>query len=226
MNNGAVNLKRRAHPFEVKALDEATGEFSGYGSVFGVKDTYGDVVIKGAFAKSLDAWQEKGALPAMLWQHRSAEPIGVWTKMAEDDHGLLVEGRILLAAGDLERRAYEHLKAKSIRGLSIGYSIPAGGIEYDKGTDSYLLKQVDLWETSLVTFPANPEAEVDSVKVALDGGPRDVERFLREAGLSRSQAKGLMSRGYDGLRDLREAEDEGLKAAVSNALSSLRALRG
>jgi HK97 family phage prohead protease len=202
--------KRLARPFQIKSVSEK-GEFSGYGSVFDVVDSYGDVVIKGAFANSLDAWKAKGKWPAMLWQHRSAEPIGVWTNMKEDDHGLLVEGRILLEAGATEKRAYEHLKAGSISGLSIGYAIPPGGLEYDKITDTFRLKQIDLWEVSPVTFPANPEAQVETVKAALET-PRDFERFLREAGLSRSQAKGLIARGYEGLRDLREAEDEGLEA--------------
>lgn len=210
-----MKTKRLSRPFEIKSVS-AEGEFSGYGSVFGVKDSYGDVVIKGAFAKSLDEWKGKGALPAMLWQHRASEPIGVWTKMQEDDHGLYVEGRILLSAGDLEKRAYEHLKAKSIRGLSIGYSIAPGGYEFDKASDSYWLKQIDLWETSLVTFPANPEAEVEAVKSAIEDGPKEVERILREAGFSRSQAKGLMARGFDGLRDdLRDADADGVKALDS-----------
>lgn len=220
-----MKLKRLNRPFEVKSVSDE-GEFSGYGSVFGVKDAYGDVVIKGAFAKSLDQWKDQGALPAMLWQHDSREPIGVWSKMTEDDHGLLVEGRILLEAGEVERRAHAHLKAKSVRGLSIGYSVPLGGMEYDKENDAFLLKQIDLWEVSPVTFAANPEAQVETVKQALEAGPKEFERFLREAGLSRSQAKGLMARGYEGLRGLREADDEGPEAALVEVLSSLRALRG
>lgn len=219
-----MKTKRIARPFEIKSISEE-GEFSGYGSVFGVKDSYGDIVIKGAFAKNLEEWKAKGKLPKMLWQHRASEPIGVWTKMQEDDHGLYVEGRILLSAGDLEKRAHAHLKAGSVDAMSIGYSIAPGGYEYDKGTDAFWLKQIDLWEVSLVTFPANPDAEVESVKAAIEGGPKEFERFLRDAGLSRSQAKGLMARGYEELRELRDADDEGRKAA-EQALSNLRALRG
>lgn len=215
-------------PFEIKAVSEK-GEFSGYGSVFGVEDSYGDVVIKGAFARSLEDWKAKGALPAMLWQHDTREPIGVWASMEEDDKGLAVEGRILLDAGELERRAHAHLKAGSIRGLSIGFSIPLGGLEYDKTNDVYLLKQIDLWEVSPVTFPANPEAQVDMVKAAIEGGPREVERLLRDAGFSRKQAKGLMSCGYDGLRALRDADDVGardLAKAIEDATAALRVTRG
>jgi uncharacterized protein len=220
-------LRRKSiRPFKVKEVKES-GEFSGYGSVFGVKDAYGDIVIKGAFANSLADWQGKGKLPKMLWQHRTDEPLGPYSVMKEDDHGLYLEGKILVDAGPTERRAYEHLKAGTIDSLSIGYSIPAGGIEYDKDQDAYLLKQIKLWEVSLVTFPANPEAMIDTVKSVIDNGPKEFERFLREAGLSRSQAKGLMARGFDGLRELREAgEDDQTTEAVKSLQRMLKALKG
>ena len=202
----SMTYRRTTRPFKVKEITD-TGEFSGYGSVFGVKDSYGDIVIKGAFAKSLKEWEEDGKLPKMLWQHDIKEPIGVYSEMREDDHGLFVRGQILVDAGPLEKRAYTHLKAGSIDKMSIGYTLGHGGVEYSEEDDAYLLKQINLWEVSLVTFAANDEANVNEVKALLAKGPKEFERFLREAGLSRSQAKGLMSRGYDGLRDLREAED-------------------
>ena len=219
-------LKKLVRPFEIKSL-EKDGTFTGYGSVIDVKDYYGDIVIKGAFAKSLDEWKAKGALPPMLWQHDAAEPIGTYSKMQEDDHGLMVEGRILLEAGPVEQRAYQHVKAGSVRGLSIGYSIAPGGLEYDKAQDAYLLKQLNLWEVSPVTFPANDQAEIGTVKSAIDGGPKEFERFLRDAGLSRSQAKGLMARGFDSLRELRDADDEdGIKDAVNTMQKTLDTMRG
>lgn len=221
--------KRLARPFALKDIGESDGTFSGYGSVFDNVDAYGDVVAKGAFAKSLAAWKAKGKLPAMLWQHDAHEPIGVWTKMAEDDHGLYVEGRILIEAGETERRVLAHMKAGSISGLSIGFDQPDGGYSYDSQKGTFLLTEIDLWEVSPVTFPANEMAQVDAVKAALGLGPKHVERLLREAGFSRSQAKGLLARGYEGLSDLREAEDDGLaevKAAqVDKALKAIRALR-
>lgn len=215
--------RRSTHEFQVKEITEA-GEFSGYGSVFNVKDSYGDIVIKGAFAKSLEDWKAKGKMPKMLWQHDSREPIGVWTSMKEDDKGLYVEGRILRDAGDLEKRAYAHLKAGSVDSLSIGYSLSPEGVEYNQEEDAYLLKQINLWEVSPVTFPANPDALIDTVKSAITNGPKEFERFLRDAGLSRSQAKGLMAFGYDGLREADDGQkqDESLEKLLNN----LRALRG
>ncbi len=220
-----VPHRRSTRPFELKSIDDKGG-FEGYGSVFDVKDSSSDIVVKGAFAKTLAAWEAKAKLPKMLWQHDPMQPIGVWTKMFEDAYGLFVAGNILVDAGDLEKRAYAHLKAGSIDSLSIGYMVPSGGATYDKSRDAYMLTEIDLWEISPVTFPANPESTVDSVKSILEGGPKEFERFLRDAGMSRSQAKGLMARGYEGVRDLRDADDEGLKSAVSAALSTLRAMRG
>jgi uncharacterized protein len=220
-----TEVRRKAVvPFERTKEVSGTGTFSGYGSVFNVKDAYGDIVIPGAFAKSLADWKKKGKMPKMLWQHDTHEPIGPWTKMEEDETGLAVEGQILVDAGPLEKRAYAHLKAGTIDSLSIGYSIAPKGYEYDQEQDAFLLKQINLWEVSLVTFPANPDALIDSVKSVLDN-PREFERFLRDAGLSRSQAKGLMSRGYDGLRDLREAEDGDLKEVMKSLQKSIDTMR-
>lgn len=218
--------KKFACTFKVKEISES-GTFSGYGSVFNVKDSYKDMVIKGAFANTLANYAAKGKMPKLLWQHDTREPIGVYTKMEEDNHGLYVEGKILVDAGPLEKRAHAHLMAGSVDSLSIGYTIPKGGYEYSKDFDAYLIKQVDLWEVSLVTFPANADALVDSVKAALDGGPKEFERFLRDAGLSRQQAKGLMSRGFEGLRDLRDADEEDPSLdAVKSLVDSMRAMRG
>jgi HK97 family phage prohead protease len=213
-----LHLKRRDVQFEVKSLDDKTGEFSGYGSVFGVIDTYRDVVQPGAFKASLERWSAKSKLPSMLWQHQMAEPIGVWTKMQEDDKGLYAEGRILLDAGEMEKRAYAHLKAGSVSGLSIGYYLPAGGGEYDPKADVYKLKEIDLIELSVVTAPANEEAQVDAVKAALES-PREFERLLRDAGFSRTQAKALMSGGYKALTSQRDADDDERAAGLAKAIA-------
>jgi hypothetical protein len=145
--------------------------------------------------------------------------------------GPVVEGRLLVKDDPLAARAYAHLKAGSVTGLSIGYRIPKGGAEWDPKSETYRLKQLDLYEVSLVTFPANDEAQVESVKAALAAGPKEFERFLRDAGLSRSQAKALMSGGYKAL-DLRDAdaEDEqsknGSDVLFESTQKLLQALKG
>ena len=100
-----LNKKRLDLPFEIKSISDS-GEFTGYGSVFGVKDSYSDIVIKGAFTNSLNQWKLKGRLPALLWQHKMDEPIGYYTKMVEDDNGLYLEGQLLIDEDPLAKRAH------------------------------------------------------------------------------------------------------------------------
>lgn len=210
-------LKKRLDTvFKVKEVSE-TGEFSGYGSVFGVKDSYSDIVIKGAFEKSLLRWKDQGNLPALLWQHKMDEPIGIYTKMEEDENGLYVEGRLLIEDDPLAKRAHSHLKAGSISGLSIGYALQ--DYEMNDQKDAFILKEIDLWEVSLVTFPANDQARVETVKSSLLSGeipsPRDFEKALRDVmGLSQNQAKRLMSEGFKGLRDVDAKETDSFEQLI------------
>ncbi len=203
-------------PLTLKSVSD-TGEFDGYGSVFGIKDSYADIVMPGAFQKSLAAWQEKGRLPALLWQHNMAEPIGLYTEMREDATGLYVKGRLLIEDDPLAKRAHAHMKAGSLSGLSIGYLL--NDYEYDKDKSAFLLKEIDLWEVSLVTFPANDEARIADVKSLLERGetppPSKVERALREVGFSGSQAKAFMAKGYSAISPREAGADEALKSLKS-----------
>ena len=177
--------------FELKAYhddedDEAKGMFSGYASIFGNKDLGNDVVVKGAFQKSIRA---KGARKIkMLFQHDTKEPIGVYTKVREDAQGLYVEGKLAMQT-QKGREVYELMKMGAIDGLSVGYRVDAKGYSYDDRGKKRYLKQVDLMEISAVTFPMNPRARVNAVK-AEERTVRDWEAFLRdEGGLSRSESK-------------------------------------
>lgn len=214
-----LNKKRLDIPFEIKSVSD-TGAFTGYGSVFGVKDSYSDIVIKGAFANSLNKWKEKGRLPALLWQHKMDEPIGYYTKMVEDDNGLYLEGQLLINDDPLAKRAHAHMKAKSLSGLSIGYIL--NDYDYDKEKSAFILKDIDLWEVSVVTFPANDEARIDNVKSIFESGdippPKEIERVLRDVGLSRTQAKAFMSEGYSSLKQRDASNSE------ANALNILKSI--
>lgn len=203
-------------PLSIKSVSD-TGEFEGYGSVFGVKDSYSDIVVPGAFLKSLNNWSSKGRLPAMLWQHNMDEPIGVYTEMREDETGLYIKGRLLIDDDPLAKRAHAHMKAGSLSGLSIGYIL--NDWEYDRDKGGWLLKEIDLWEVSLVTFPANDEARISEVKSLLERGetppPSKVERALREVGFSGSQAKAFMAKGYSAITPREAAADEALQSLKS-----------
>ena len=101
------------------------GTIEGYGSVFNVVDDWGDIIVPGAFAATLAAHKAAGTMPAMLWQHRDAEPIGVWTDMVEDSRGLRVKGRLVLEA-PRGKEAHALLKAGALNGLSSASSAASG----------------------------------------------------------------------------------------------------
>ncbi|MEM6421236.1 MAG: HK97 family phage prohead protease [Pseudomonadota bacterium] len=130
------------------------GVVRGYASRFATTDRGGDVVAPGAFARSLARLDAAGGHVRFLWQHDPAQPIGIWTHVAEDAVGLRVEGR-LLADVQAGAEAAALLAAGAIDGLSIGYRAiraeprPGGGRR---------LLEIELWEVSLVTFPMLPTA--------------------------------------------------------------------
>ena len=112
--------------FKLDAADDGT--FEGYGSVWGVLDSHGDVVERGAFSDSLKDWARKGRLPAMMLQHglgpltQDQLPIGVYTGMTEDSHGLRVRGKLALGM-QVANDVYTLMKMSppALTGLSIGY---------------------------------------------------------------------------------------------------------
>ncbi len=143
----------------------------GYASLFGQADQGGDIVEKGAYAASIKALSEAGRKVKMLWQHDPAQPIGVWEEVREDKRGLWVRGR-LLESTQKGREAIALIGAGAIDGLSIGYRAVKAG-RNDKG--QRLLKELELWEVSLVTFPMLPSA-----RVAAKGDEPGTEATLRE----------------------------------------------
>jgi uncharacterized protein len=205
-------MQYKSIPLTLKSEPGEDGVFEGYASVFGVVDLGMDVVEKGAFTKSLGKRKAK-----MLWQHDTTQPIGAWEDIHEDDHGLFVRGRILpeVAKG---KEALALLKAGAIDSMSIGYrTIEA--TEEGNGRVRKLL-EVDLFEISLVTFPMLPDAKVTDVKsIATE---RDFERFLRDAGYSRSEATAITLHGFKALQRQRDAGDE--KAATEGLASLVQKL--
>jgi HK97 family phage prohead protease len=187
--------------------------FEGYASVFGVVDSYRDVVEPGAFVESLARQKREGGWPLMLWAHDVREPIGLWEDLAEDAKGLWGKGRLLEGVQKADE-AYIRLKAGAVRGLSIGYAELEA--EPDKERNVRRLKKLDLFEVSIVAFPANRRAHVDEVRAdpaaeelgrklldlgrrIRDGEPpaiREFEGLLREATVPKSMAVAIASRGY------------------------------
>lgn len=166
------------------------GVFEGYASKFDDQDQGGDTVLKGAFRASLK--QRKPKQVKMLWQHDPSYPIGIWEDVKEDATGLYVKGRLLTSV-QKAKETYELMKAGVLDGLSIGYRTIKS--IRDERTGFRQLKEVDLWEISVVTFPMLRSATVTSIKG--DWGKRDVERVLRDAGMPNAMTVKLIAGGWD-----------------------------
>lgn len=200
---------------ELRAVEDSPGTFDGYGSVFGVTDSYGDVVAKGAFKKTLRQWKaERGKFPPMLLQHGGGGffggaaddlvPVGVWDEMREDDTGLYVKGRLLALDTDRGKSIYAAMREGALDGLSIGFVTREAAYGKEPDEPQRTIKAVDLWEVSVVTFPANGDARVNEVR-GIDLTEREFEEWLtRAGGFSRAQAKAIVAKGFRRLT--REAE--------------------
>lgn len=220
-------MKTKDFALQVKDLSE-DGTFTGYGSVNGNVDSYGERVMPGAFARSLAKHKREGTNVLMLWQHNPNEPIGIWEDLAEDAKGLWGKGRLIMEV-QKAREVHALMKANAIGGLSIGYleikATPDGNVRN--------LEELDLREISPVSFPANRRARIEAVKSERmeefarrlrDGDPMPIKEFediLREAGVPKSMATQIASVGY---AKAALGEPEGEKA--DDATAFLTALRG
>ena len=219
------------HKRVVMIIDEITedGTIRGYASIFGNVDKGGDIVAPGAFKKSIKA--RKGKVLPMLWNHDPGHPIGKWTVIEEDERGLKIEGRITPGVSK-GAEVLAMVRDGVIDGMSIGYATIKA--DYDEVTGVRTLKEVELWEVSLVTFPMNTEATVQGVKAlsiddARDITERDWEDILtgkRDAiRLSRSTAQALMKGGLPAIRATRDAGEDAvhrMAKAIMNELESMK----
>lgn len=209
---------RTAPPLSIKLAGEPTSEgvIEGYGSTFGGEpDAYGDIIAPGAFAASLSEHKAQGTTPLMLWAHHMDEPIGKWTEFHEDGRGLFLRGKINLAT-TRGADAYAHLRADDLSGLSIGYTVNEGGLEYGKSHGTYLLTSLSLQEVSVVAIGANRNARVTGVKSF--GSKPELEAILKDAGLPARAAKKLMLGGWPAL-----ARDDESAPEVTTLLKRLQA---
>jgi hypothetical protein len=207
--NKPLNKLAFAGKIEVKFADTGTktGDmaFSGYGSVFNNTDQARDIIAPGAFNKTLAIHKANGTLPKLFFNHDAFSlPVGVWTAMEEDEHGLKCSGQFIdTAAG---RDAYTAAKAGAVTGLSIGYFV----IEFSIKDGVRTILEAELLEVSVVTFPCNTAATVTDIKSA----PEDItdDDFLAklaELGVDEEDAKALMAKRAKSDDEISSDDDEG-----------------
>jgi len=171
-------------------FDEARkGFFSGYASVFGGVDAYGDTILPGAYRKTL----KKRERPILLRWNHYGPVIGKWLTVAEDETGLRVEGE-LTPGHSVAEDAYASMKHGAVTGLSIGYR-PVQITDHGDGKRD--LKEIELVEISIVETPADLSAQIGDVKSAIDDANslKEIEALLRDAaGFSRTAATALVAR--------------------------------
>lgn len=220
------------------ASDGAAGTLSGYGAVFGNVDSYGDVIEPGAFKDTLRTWQAKGKYPKMLLQHGAMGvtaddmmPVGQWTSMSEDSKGLKVEGKLFALNTERGQYIYEGLKSGELDSLSIGYQTDAAYDTVKEGVTTRHLTKINLWEVSIVTFPANDKATISGVKAFTPEQLRELEDDLRDGGLSRTDSKTAVSIFRKlALRDVGKPDftprDEVVPETDADAAELLKAISG
>lgn len=207
-------------PFEWKAKADDSGTFEGYASTFGNEDTYGDTIIPGAFKASIAQHKKDGRNVKMLWQHQRSSPIGIFpiTAMAEDSKGLHVKGEFTKGVKQADE-THALMKHGAIDSMSIGGFVTKE--LFDNKTGKSELHEIDLQEISPVTFPANKEARISTVKsIEQFGMLSELEAHLRDVGgFSAKEAKAIIAkaRGFGSeVRDVPTEAAQLLKQAIRN----------
>jgi HK97 family phage prohead protease len=152
--------------------DPTSGEIEGYGSVFGIMDSWGDQVEPGAFDATLAEHKANGTMPRMFAEHSAYMfggdplPIGKWTAIEPDEKGLRVKGKLIALEHPDVKRVLDLMREQEMDGLSIAWSPREGGVTKGKaaGEPKRYLKSIDLFSIDPVCDPANRLARIDSVK--------------------------------------------------------------
>jgi HK97 family phage prohead protease len=165
-----MNVKSFSAPY-LKSLTEE-GTFEGRLAVYNTVDEGGDVIEPGAFTKTL---QESGGVVPLLWQHDTCQPIGV-LHLTDSQTALNCKAQLVLSVPQA-RQAYDLIRAGVVKGLSIGYL----AIKDAVAGEVRRLKELRLFEGSLVTFPMNLEAQVTAVKTAAPADNSEVLEAFRNA---------------------------------------------
>ena len=180
-------MDRRIGQLEVKAIEQGKNLFiEGYASVFGVLDSYEDIVEKGAFTNTIQGKNFKRI--AFCYQHEFSTVIGKIIELKEDEVGLWFKAKI--SNTNLGRDLVELISDGAISEISIGYRTKVSEMNTD--TNVRMIKEVELYEISLVTRAANSEAFITQTEVKnepLNDKPTEkpIEDYTNDELLSKRQ---------------------------------------
>ena len=146
--------------FRASVNDE--GIFEGYLSTYDDVDSYGTYFMPGAWDKSIERFNSGEVIP-VLWSHDRSKPIGKFTELKSDDKGLWGRGKLTLEDPQA-KIAYAHMKDGSVMGLSVGFEMDYDNVIYNRMLDALGIAEADLYECSVVVFPANSNAKITSYK--------------------------------------------------------------
>jgi HK97 family phage prohead protease len=229
-----LELKHQEYPYEQKrvakampvTLTDGIGSFEGYGAVFDVEHPtsswllgpeWKDVIRPGAFKRTLGEHKKLGTRPNMLLMHEPGDVIGVWQSIEEDKDGLLTRGLVSLNAKMPNGAGvHELMKMGALTGESIGFRATKVVLHQEQKLREVV--EAAVREVSIVDDPGGPTARITDVKSATQN-PKFIERILRDAGFSRSEAKKLLAEGLSSLRDVGTDDDDDQRD-VDPALSS------
>ena len=154
-------MNPHSNNFSFKTLGSHELRLTGYASVFNTLDHHNDIIAKDAFSESITR-HEQGYRVKLLWQHDQTKPIGVINKLSQDSTGLFVEASInnTITQG---REVISLIKQKAIDSFSIGFNIEESTLD-SKG--QRVILKANLWEVSIVTFPANQQARIEQCNSA------------------------------------------------------------
>lgn len=185
-----MKLKRLIVPVTGFKMDAETGEFTCYGNVKEVIDHVKDRAVDGCYSKSIANHKANGTMPKMLWSHDPSQlPVGAYTNMEEDAKGLKMTGKLskTTMGKDIEILA----KDGALDSFSIGYYTIQEKWNQSKGCNDLI--EIDIKEVSWVNFACNEASTLQAIKSHMSDGElptkRELQNFLRESGLSKSQAE-------------------------------------
>lgn len=194
-------MKTKHLELKVKSTDIEEGIISGYASVFGNVDSYGDVVVRGAFSRFLAELRVKDKVIPVFYGHNMEDPranIGWVTELREDERGLWFKAQLDLSGDTYGRLVYAQLKDGRLDSLSFGFSV-IDGANTERG---YELRDLELYEISVVPIPANQEALITEVKAGRAISAKNMD---------------LIRRAYEALGELLDAYGDGSEITEENS---------